>query len=138
MGRLKDWWFEQMELEEREGQDEEYEDVFLDEILVADSLHCREIRLHHFNMLKTNNITDHEREWRYERRGDEYRLRMWFEGREHSERGLVEATPPWLKQVISVGRVANRVHQINEPPPDEILWFRTDKDNNLTSFVELK
>jgi hypothetical protein len=77
-------------------------------------------------------------EFRYEQRGDEYALRSWHDGIEKSHRGLVADRPEWLAAILATAKVAGALPKIKEPPPEVILWFRTDKDNNLIEFIELK
>lgn len=80
---------------------------------------------------------DDTREYRYERRGDEYVLKGWYNGRERTETATVDTTPLWLATVINVARVSGVLTPVRRPPPDEILWFRTDRKRNLICFVEL-
>jgi hypothetical protein len=83
-------------------------------------------------------MTTDEYEFRYERRGYEFALRRWYSGTERSDRGIVEMTPEWLKPILDVARVSGHLKRTTEPPPDEILWFRTDRKHNLTSFIDLE
>jgi len=131
MGRMKDWLIEQME---KEGF---YEDDYIeDPILIADRERINEMLLIHAYGKKPN-VNSAEREYRYERRGDEFMLKMWCDGKETTSRGHTYALPGWLERIIDVSRVAQQIKRVNQPPPDEILWFRTDMNNNLTTFVEL-
>lgn len=77
-------------------------------------------------------------EYRFEQRYDEYTLRLWHGGNERSHRGFVDNLPDWLKAILATARVAGAIPKIKEPPPDIILWFRTDEDKNLVEFIEMK
>jgi len=45
--------------------------------------------------------------------------------------GKVGEYPPWLKKIVDVARVGGHLKQMDQGPPDAILWFRVDKDLNL-------
>ena len=77
-------------------------------------------------------------EYRYEQRGDEYTLRCWHHGIQSHTRGADYNRPEWLNSILATAKVAGAIPKIKEPPPDIILWFRTDKDHNLIEFVEMK
>ncbi len=79
-----------------------------------------------------------EYEFRYEQRGDEYMLRCWHNGTERSHRGHVYTIPEWLRAILDTARVAGAIKPIKEPPPEVILWFRTDRNHHLTEFIEMK
>lgn len=79
-----------------------------------------------------------EMEFRYERRGDMYMTRCWYNGAEKTERGYVHETPDWLGRILAVSRVGHHIRATQQPPPDEILWFRTDLHRNLTAFIDLE
>jgi hypothetical protein len=78
-----------------------------------------------------------EREYRYEERYDEYMLKCWHDGVETSLRGSVNGRPEWLKSVIDTATVGGHLKRVPHPPPDAIVWFTTDLDNNLLTFLEL-
>lgn len=134
MGRLKDWWMEQMELNDGYIEQEWPEDK-LDPILIADAYMLQVTRQEHLHMKNSREL---EREYRYERRKDGFMLRMWHNGRERLDRGEVSSAPAWLAKILDVARLANQIKKVNEPPPDEILWFCTDLNNNLLHFMELE
>ena len=79
----------------------------------------------------------HEREYRYEERNDEYMLKCWHEGVETSLRGYLDSRPEWLERVIATAVVGGHLKRVPQPPPDAIVWFTTDLDNNLLTFLEL-
>lgn len=76
-------------------------------------------------------------EYRYEQRGNEYQLRCWNGGREFSQRGFVTDMPEWLKSILATAKVAGVIRPIKEPPPEVIVWFRTDDNHNLVEFIEM-
>ena len=131
MGRLKDWWMAEMDA--RGILETEYDPDFLapdEPLLRADQLR------QHINTRTPMNLD--EMEFRYERRGDVYMTKCWYNGNEKTERGLVEQTPEWLARILAVSRVGNHIKATQQPPPDEILWFRTDTQRNLTQFIDLE
>lgn len=77
-------------------------------------------------------------EFRYEQRGDTYMLRCWHNGVERNERHLIHNMPEWLRAILDTAKVAGAIRPIVTPPPEVILWFRTDDNRNLTEFIELK
>ena len=79
----------------------------------------------------------HEREYRYEERHDEYMLKCWHDGVETSLRGYLDSRPQWLERIVDTATVGGHLKRIPQPPPDAIVWFTTDLDNNLLTFLEL-
>ena len=45
--------------------------------------------------------------------------------------GKIGKYPPWLKKIVDVARVGGHLKQMDQGPPDAILWFQVDKDLNL-------
>jgi hypothetical protein len=75
-------------------------------------------------------------EHRYEQRGDEYTLRSWRDKEMTVTAAMVER-PEWLQRIIEVAIVGGHVQKIANPPPDVIVWFRTDpRDDTLIEFVD--
>lgn len=77
------------------------------------------------------------REYRYEERFDEYKVKCWQGSRETSFGGFLYARPEWLVRIVDVAIVSGHLVRLREPPPSAILWFVTDLDNNLRNFLEL-
>jgi len=49
--------------------------------------------------------------------------------------GLYLSTrPKWLVDILAVAAVAGQYHHVPKPPPDIIVWFDLDADNNLAGF----
>lgn len=78
-----------------------------------------------------------EREYRYEERDGDFSLKRWQDGAETVTRGDIDARPEWLRRIITAAIVGGHLKRINQPPPDAIVWFTTDLDNNLITFLEL-
>lgn len=80
-----------------------------------------------------------EYEFRYEQTGDTYRLQGFFGSPEvnRTAHGTLATRPPWLVKIIDVAVVAGVVRTVANPPPDLILWFCTDKEFNLTEYVDV-
>jgi hypothetical protein len=79
----------------------------------------------------------HEREYRYEERNGEYMLKCWHYGVETSWRGELDSRPEWLERILDTAIVGGHLKRVHQPPPDAIVWFTTDLDNNLLTFLEL-
>ena len=86
----------------------------------------------YINMIKT----DH-REYRYEERDDMFHLKRWHDGEETSWRGYLDNRPQWLDAILNTAAVGGHLKRVNQPPPNAIVWFTTDLDNNLITFLEL-
>ena len=128
MGRIKQMWLEDMETQKEQWE----EPPDADPLLIMD-----QNRQYGHELFGITMNTD-EMEFRYERRGDVYTTKCWYNGNEKTERGLVEQTPEWLGRILAVSRVGNHIKATVNPPPDEILWFRTDTNRNLTAFIDLE
>jgi len=75
-------------------------------------------------------------EHRYEQRGDEYTLRSWRDKEMTVTAAMVER-PDWLERIIEIAIIGGYVQTIPNPPPDVIVWFRTDpRDDTLIEFVD--
>ena len=121
MGLIKQQWLEEMDEEDRE-----------DPLFMADCARIGDNRRKLFRM------TNDEYEFRYERRGDVYLIKRWHNGTEWTDRGNTDNVPVWLVPILVVAKISGHLRKTNEPPPDEILWFRTDKNHHLTTFIDLE
>lgn len=45
--------------------------------------------------------------------------------------GPVSSRPQWLDTIVTVATVGEHFLDVNDPPPDRILWFFVDDDCNL-------
>ena len=74
-------------------------------------------------------------EHRYEQRGAEYTLRSWRDKEMTITASMVEQ-PDWLTKIINMALVGGYTHPIPNPPPNMIVWFRTEPDSNdLHEFI---
>lgn len=132
MGIIKQMWLEELDAQDIDPV-HDYE-----EPPDADPLRIMDQNRQYGHELFGITMNDDEMEFRYERRGDVYMTKCWHNGNEKTERGLVEQTPDWLGRILAVSRVGNHIKATTSPPPDEILWFRTDTQRNLTQFIDLE
>jgi len=130
MGLIKQMWLEEMDAQMSTEIAEEW--AYLDWVKQLDQ--NRRFQ----NQAGRLNMNTDEMEFRYERRGDVYTTKCWYNGNEKTERGNVDQTPEWLGRILAVSRVGNHIRATTNPPPDEILWFRTDINRNLTAFIDLE
>lgn len=101
---------------------------------LADTI--RQISMLFTTMKKQKTHPDDLPEHRYEESVGEYKLRTWNNGRETTEAGLLHMRPEWLTTIINVARIGDHAKLVNEPPPEIIVWFRTNQDGTLHSFVD--
>lgn len=77
-------------------------------------------------------------ELRYERRGDEYTIKVWEgTGLDIQRSGKVSKQPEWLAHILAVAKIGGHLRYVRSPPPDEIVWFTIDKSYNLIGFSEI-
>ena len=108
------------------------------ECRIHDALYIGLARVtHHFTFPDPDDMNDDLHEYRYEQRGNDYDMRCWHNGREFSSRGQVSHMPEWLRAILDTAKVAGAMRTIPQPPPEVILWFRTDDDHNLVEFIEM-
>jgi hypothetical protein len=84
-----------------------------------------------------DDLPETHKEYRYEERGDTFTLRCWCDGRETVALGYKSARPDWLVRIIDIAKVGGHMSLVREPPPDCIVWFQTDANNNLQAFKEM-
>ena len=96
-----------------------------------------EVRQERNNDPKTLMYQTHEREYRYEERNGDYLLKCWWHGVETALRGRINERPEWVVRTIDAAIVGGYLKRMHSPPPDAIVWFTTDLDNNLITFLEL-
>lgn len=77
------------------------------------------------------------REYRYEYTDGYFKLKCWYAGIERSMRGDLHERPEWLVGIVDVARVSGHLKHPVSPPPQEILWFHTDSDNQLITFIDI-
>jgi hypothetical protein len=77
-------------------------------------------------------------EHRYEEAGGEWKLRTWRDGRETVAVGQMHTRPSWLLSIVNVGLMGGHAKRVPEPPPNLIMWFRTNPDNSLHSYIDFQ
>lgn len=77
-------------------------------------------------------------EFRFEQRHGDYMIRCWHNGIERMYRESVDNMPEWLSAILATAKVAGAIRPIKTPPPEIVLWFRTDEHHNLVEFIEMK
>ena len=85
---------------------------------------------------------DEPAEHRYEENGEDWRLRTWQDGRETVVVGQVhtrpDTRPSWLLPILNVALLGGHAKHVPEPPPNLIMWFRTNADNSLHSYIDFE
>ena len=75
-------------------------------------------------------------EHRYAEEGGRFKLQSWASGSaSKTNSGPMSQRPEWLVRIADVARVANAFEHTTHPPPQAILWFRTDKNLNLLGLM---
>lgn len=75
---------------------------------------------------------------RYEETAGTYRLTTWYYGALHGTTnvtGLIEKRPSWLEDIVNVARIGGHIRDVAHSPPDQIVWFRTNPDHVLITFI---
>lgn len=84
-------------------------------------------------------MADYYYEMRYTETDNFYSCQIWS-----TEHGALRPRadkhigmrPEWLTKIVAVAHAGRHIRIVESPPPDLILWFKTDKDYNLVNFVE--
>lgn len=85
--------------------------------------------------------------WRYAEQDDtRFVLTCYKEAELHAHFPRIEDHPPveggigeapqWLLNIVAVARVGGHERLAVHPPPKRMLWFATDRNFNLLTFVE--
>jgi len=72
-----------------------------------------------------------EIEVRYQEYKDDWQMTMYNNGDNTQSQGWVGNQPAWLQLILDVAKVGGHFKPMRDGPPDVILWFKIDKDNNL-------
>lgn len=75
---------------------------------------------------------------RYEEDNDGY---ITTANRSHesiTQRGNLRDRPEWLTTIVTMLKVGEHGAWVPRPPPTYIVWFTTDRDNNLLSVESFK
>ena len=125
---LSNLWTSPAVIEKLEQLEQAFEYVYFDKFLRWDK-----------NRMNLNDVSaDTVYEYRYEERGMDYNLKRWNEGNTSSSNGLVSDRDPWLVNIIDTAKIGGHAHRIKQPPPDLIVWFKTDSKRNLINFIEME
>lgn len=49
--------------------------------------------------------------------------------------GELGTQPAWLQLILDVAKAGGHFRLLDNGPPDVVLWFKIDKDNNLLEFT---
>lgn len=76
-----------------------------------------------------------ERKSRYTETDGRYSLQTWGAPlpTDFSE-GKLSDRPEWLTTIIDAATIGGHISNIQQPPPDRLLWFSHTKDNQLIKF----
>jgi hypothetical protein len=78
-----------------------------------------------------------ERVLRYVEIGEHYACTEFDSGSSYAALKPIASMPEWLQLIVLAAKMGGHVIVPVTRPPDLIIWFSADKDNNLTSFLEL-
>ncbi len=89
--------------------------------------------------MHTTGVSQVTSEFRYERRGDRFTLKGFDAAcKVKSQEGRVHSTPAWLTDIINIAKLGGAMGVVKHPPPDEILWFRLDREGAFTGFLPME
>ena len=69
-------------------------------------------------------------ECRYVEYVDDWQMTMYVDGADPCQ-GWMGSQPPWLQLILDVAKVGGYMQRMRDGPPDIILWFKIDRNNNL-------
>jgi len=72
-----------------------------------------------------------EIEIRYQEDGHQWRTTIHLNEGVKYTHGELGDQPAWLQLILDVAKAGGHFRPLDNGPPDVILWFRVDKDNNL-------
>lgn len=52
--------------------------------------------------------------------------------------GGVGTEPPWLRRILDVAAIGGHQVAVHNPPPTTVVWFATELDGTLVTFLELQ
>jgi len=74
----------------------------------------------------------YEREIRYQEDGDMWSAITYTTDNSNSRNeGRLGDQPAWLRLILDVAKVGGHLTRMRDGPPDRLLWFTIDSDNNL-------
>jgi hypothetical protein len=70
-------------------------------------------------------------EVRYQEYTGDWQMTVYNNGNNTQSEGRIGGQPAWLQLILDVAKVGGHLKPLRDGPPDVILWFKIDKDNNL-------
>lgn len=58
-------------------------------------------------------------------------MTVYNNGNNTQSQGWIGGQPAWLRLILDVAKVGGHLQPLRDGPPDVILWFKIDSDNNL-------
>lgn len=72
-----------------------------------------------------------EIEVRYQEDGDKWSAITYTARGNSRNDGEMGEQPAWLRLILDVAKMGGHMTRLRDGPPDHLLWFKIDKDNNL-------
>ena len=76
-----------------------------------------------------------EIEIRYQEDGHQWRTTIHLNEGVKYKFGKLGTQPAWLQLILDVAKAGGHFRLLDNGPPDVVLWFKIDKDNNLLEFT---
>jgi len=70
-------------------------------------------------------------EIRYQEDGKLWNTLTYTDGATLRREGWLGTQPKWLQLILDVAKVGGHYRKLGSGPPDVVLWFTIDSDNNL-------
>lgn len=74
-------------------------------------------------------------EIRYQEDGHHWRTTTHINEEVRYKHGELGEQPAWLQLILDVAKAGGHLRPLDNGPPDVILWFTLDEDNNLLEFT---
>ena len=85
--------------------------------------------------LTGDKMENSEIEVRYQEDDYHWRTTTHVKGLVMFKHGELGDQPAWLQLILDVAKAGGHLRPLDNGPPDVILWFTLDKDNNLLEFT---
>jgi hypothetical protein len=72
-----------------------------------------------------------EIEIRYQEDGHQWRTTIHLNEGVKYKFGKLGTQPAWLQLILDVAKAGGHFRPLDNGPPDVVLWFKIDEDNNL-------
>ena len=74
----------------------------------------------------------YEREIRYQETGNRWQMAIYsYDNSNSRNEGRLGDQPAWLRLILDVAKVGGHLTRMRDGPPDRLLWFTIDSNNNL-------